>query len=135
MESMKSTGTDIGVRLRRIREFRNYTQEYMAGKLDVSQNAYSKMENGITPITTDRLEQLAKVLDVPIETMLNSERNIFNVDNSTIDKFYIENLHGENKEAWQKVIAVLEQQNQYLKDQNAQLLNTIQALSGKIATS
>lgn len=124
-------GTDIGMRLRKIREFRNYTQEYMANKLDVSQNAYSKMENGITPITTDRLEQLATILDVPVETVLNSERNIFNVDNSTIDKFYIENLHGENKEAWQKVIAIQEQQIAYLKEQNSILLRTIEAIGKK----
>lgn len=133
MENIKSTGADIGMRLRRIREFRNYTQEYMAGKLDVSQNAYSKIENGITPITTDRLEQLAKILDVPVDSVLNTEHQIFNLDNNHIEKFYghIEHLHEENKELLQKTIAILEEQNAYLKEQNATLLKTIEALGRK----
>ncbi|MDR3694839.1 helix-turn-helix transcriptional regulator [Mucilaginibacter sp.] len=30
--------------IRKIREFRNYTQDYLAAKLQISQNAYSKIE-------------------------------------------------------------------------------------------
>ena len=32
--------------IRKIREFRNYTQDYLAAKLLISQNAYSKIELG-----------------------------------------------------------------------------------------
>lgn len=124
---------EIGNRLKKIREFRNFTQEYVAGKLDISQNAYHKLENGTTRLTTDRLEQLASILDVPVDSILHSERQIFNLDNNHIDKFYgyIENLHEENKEVWQKTITVLEEQIQYLKEQNALLLKTIETLSKK----
>jgi transcriptional regulator with XRE-family HTH domain len=126
-------GADIGTRLKKIREFRNYTQEHMANKLDISQNAYHKLENGTTKLTTDRLEQIAKVLDVPVESILNSEKQVFNLDNNHIDKFYgyIENLHDENKEAWQKTVAILEEQIAYLKEQNSSLLKTIEVISKK----
>jgi transcriptional regulator with XRE-family HTH domain len=126
-------GADIGTRLKKIRELRNYTQEHMANKLDISQNAYHKLENGTTKLTTDRLEQIAKVLDVPVESILNSEKQVFNLDNNHIDKFYgyIENLHDENKEAWQKTVAILEEQIAYLKEQNSSLLKTIEVISKK----
>jgi len=94
----------------------------MAQKLDISQNAYSKIENGITPITTDRLEQIARALDVPVESVINGERRVFNLDNNTIDKFYIENLHEENKDAMQQTIDLLKEEVQYLKAQNETLL-------------
>lgn len=49
---------------RKIREYRNYTQEYLAAKLRISQNAYSKIEIGHTRITIDRLFIIADVLGV-----------------------------------------------------------------------
>ena len=126
--------SELGIRIRKIREFRNYTQTHLADKLNISQNAYSKIENGTSKLTTDRLEQLAKILDVPVESMLNSERQIFNFDNSPIEKFYgyIENLHEENKEVIQKTMNILEQQSQFLKQQNEILIKAIEAFTKKL---
>lgn len=36
---------DIGFKIRRYREARNYTQEFMASQLNISQGSYSKIEN------------------------------------------------------------------------------------------
>jgi len=126
--------TETGIRIKKIREFRNYTQTHMADKLKISQNAYSKIENGITPVTTDRLEQIAKALDVPVESILNGERQVFNLDNNNIDKFYgfIENLQEENREAIQQTISMQTQQIDYLKGQNEQLMKTIAAMTQKL---
>ena len=41
----------IGYKIKNIRELKNFTQEYMAEKLDISQAAYSKMEKGDTKIS------------------------------------------------------------------------------------
>jgi len=56
--------------IRKIREFRNYTQDYLAAKLLISQNAYSKIELGYSKITLDRLFQIAVVLDVEVMQLL-----------------------------------------------------------------
>jgi len=112
---------EIGMRIRKIREFRNYTQTHLAEKLNISQNAYSKIENGTSKLTTDRLEEVAKVLDVPVESILNNESKIFNIDNNHIEKFYIEHLHEENKE-----------RIQVLKQQNEMLIKAIEALTKKL---
>jgi transcriptional regulator with XRE-family HTH domain len=60
----------VAANIRKVREHRNYTQEYLAAKLHISQNAYSKIELGYTRITVERLFQIAEVLDVdPVEVI------------------------------------------------------------------
>lgn len=117
---------ESSLKIKRLREYRNLTQQYIADKLDISQNAYSKIENGTTKIRLDRLEQIAKVLDVPVESIISGEKQVLNIENNTIDKFYayIENLHEENKE-------LLLKQIEYLQSQNELLLQTIKEFSRK----
>lgn len=117
---------ESGLRIKRLREFRNFTQQYLADKLEISQNAYSKIENGSTKLTIERLEQIAQLLDVPFDTVL-SEKSLFNFENNTISKFYalIENLHEEKE-------GILQQQIEFLQKQNGQLLKTIEELGKKL---
>ncbi len=70
----------VAVNIRKIREFRNYTQEYLAVKLDISQNAYSKIELGYTKITLERLYQIAQILDVDLIELIKA-------DNTNVEKF------------------------------------------------
>ncbi|WP_342646740.1 helix-turn-helix transcriptional regulator [Mucilaginibacter sp. CSA2-8R] len=65
----------VAVNIRKIREFRNYTQEYLAIKLDISQNAYSKIELGYTKITLERLYQIAQILDVDLIELIKADGN------------------------------------------------------------
>lgn len=62
-----------GQKLRVIREFRNYSQEHIAARLGISQNAYSRIENNQTRITADRLQALAAILQVPTEELLSEK--------------------------------------------------------------
>jgi transcriptional regulator with XRE-family HTH domain len=63
----------IAVNIRKLREYRNYTQEYLAFKLNISQNAYSKIELGYTKITVDRLFHIADILEKdPIDILQNT---------------------------------------------------------------
>ena len=52
------------IRLRR--ETLNYTQAYVAGKLGISQNAYSKIESGQTNFTVKRLYEVANILEANV---------------------------------------------------------------------
>ena len=65
----------VSSNIRKIREYRDYTQDYLAMKLGISQNAYSKIELAYTRITLERLIQIAQVLNVDIVDLLctNSE--------------------------------------------------------------
>lgn len=59
--------------IRKRREERNYTQEYLAYKLNISQNAYSKIELGYTKITVERLFQIAEVLEMSAVGLLDGD--------------------------------------------------------------
>lgn len=68
-------------KIRKIRESRNYTQEFMAESLKITQRAYSSIENGKTQLTIDRLFEIAKVLGTSILEILNLENSpIFNTN-------------------------------------------------------
>jgi transcriptional regulator with XRE-family HTH domain len=60
-----------GNKLRVFREFRNYSQEYVAEKLGITQNAYSRIETNQTRVSADRLRQLSDILNVPIAEILS----------------------------------------------------------------
>ncbi len=63
----------IATNIRRIRESKGYTQEYIALKLGISQNAYSKIELGYTKITLERLFQIADVLEITVAELLDTD--------------------------------------------------------------
>lgn len=62
---------DVANNIRNIRIDRNYTQDYLAAKLKISQNAYSKIELGRTRITVEKLLMIADVLDTNACDLIN----------------------------------------------------------------
>ena len=77
-QTTKFTMNDIARNIKQIRELKSFTQEYMAQKLDISQPAYVKIEQGLTTLKIDRLQQIADILEVDISALLNTT-NIFNI--------------------------------------------------------
>jgi transcriptional regulator with XRE-family HTH domain len=67
--------------IRRLRVLRNYRQDYMAEQLGISQNAYSRLENGETKLDVERLRKIAEVLEVGVEDLFNPEALVFNTHN------------------------------------------------------
>ncbi|QEM11160.1 MULTISPECIES: helix-turn-helix domain-containing protein [Mucilaginibacter] len=61
--------------IRKLRESRNYSQEYMAGKLRISQNTYSKLELGYTALTLERLILIAAILEVSLISLVITPDN------------------------------------------------------------
>jgi transcriptional regulator with XRE-family HTH domain len=117
---------NAGLRIKKIREYRNFTQQHMADSLEISQNAYSKIENETTKMTTNRLEQIAKILDVPFETIINDEHQIFNLNNNHVEKFYIENLTEQKTELLERTIDILKEHLDFLKNQNIELIKLLE---------
>ena len=73
----------IAANIRHKREYRNYTQEYLALKLDISQNAYSKIELGYTKITVERLFQIADILEFDVTELLGMGESLKNLRTGT----------------------------------------------------
>jgi transcriptional regulator with XRE-family HTH domain len=64
---MKNT---VGLKIKKLRELRNYTQTYMAIELDITQQGYSKIEKE-GRLTVDQLDKIAKILQVESAYILN----------------------------------------------------------------
>ena len=62
----------VATNIRKIREYRGYPQEYLAMKLGISQNAYSKIELAYTKLTVERLLEITSILEIDIVTLLNN---------------------------------------------------------------
>lgn len=60
----------LGEVIKKHREEKGFTQEYMAEKLGVSRQAVSKWENGVTEPSTSNLFALAELFGVPIEDFM-----------------------------------------------------------------
>ena len=88
---------NIGTNIKNIRELKNFSQEYVANEIEVSQSTYSRIENGTAPIKIDILQRIAEVLEVDLSTLL-STTNIFNVNfNAAVHQSgYNINNHGNN---------------------------------------
>lgn len=69
----------IGKKIERVRKLRGLTQEEVGEGLGISKQAVSKLEQS-EMLEEDRLEQIAKVLGVTKEGLLNfNEEKIFNI--------------------------------------------------------
>jgi transcriptional regulator with XRE-family HTH domain len=74
MGTMSESKTrEVVANIRKIREFRNYTQDYLAAKLGISQNAYSKIELGYSNITLSRLIEISEILEVELVNIIKAE--------------------------------------------------------------
>lgn len=66
------------VKIKQIRELKNLTQEFVANELEISTRAYSKIENGETQLTINRLNEISAILQVdPMEVLGFDEKQIF----------------------------------------------------------
>lgn len=94
--------------IRKIRESKGYSQEYIAFKLSINQSTYSKIENNQIKLDTIKLKQLANILDVEVE-------KLFTPTNSINEK--------------EKYINILEKENELLKKENIYLKDLINKLT------
>ena len=67
----------VNEKIRKFREAKDWSQEQMAEKLNMSLNGYAKIERGESKIYLDKLDQIAQVFDIDvIELMQSDGRNI-----------------------------------------------------------
>ncbi|WP_394776097.1 helix-turn-helix transcriptional regulator [Flavobacterium sp.] len=63
--------SSIKNKIKSIRELKNYTQEYMADQLGVTQAGYSKIEKGKTMLSYIKLVEIARILEVSVEDVIS----------------------------------------------------------------
>lgn len=108
----------IGFNIRKQREVKGFSQDYMANVLEISQASYARLENEDTKITVERLYKIAEILDANIIDFFDADRiTIQNQNNYENANGLVQNLHIENKEILDKLLQS--------KDEQISLLNKI----------
>lgn len=116
----------IGQKIKKLRELKNFTQSHLASELGITQSAYSKMELGETEVSYSKLAKIAEVFGMsPEEIMTFNEQMIFNVmHNQTGNGFVINKGFTENeKKLYEDQITHLKEEINYLKKVLDKLLN------------
>ena len=67
---------NIGDKIRKVTELKSFTQDYMAGKLEISQRAYSKIENNDIKLDWGRIEYSSKILDIEPFDLISFDDNL-----------------------------------------------------------
>ena len=108
--------------IRKTREQKNYTQEYMAAQLDIDTKSYSNLENGISKLSVDRLLRISEILETTPESFLNPAQNFSfthcaNSGYLNHPKFNNDEGFKEAKNAWNTLIDELRSEVKFLREQ------------------
>ena len=110
----------IGNKIRKIRELKGFTQDYMAVKLEMSQRAYSKIENEEIKLDWQRIETISKVLGIdPIELVSFDDNLVFNnspLSGKNNTNTMYNNFPDELKKSYEDRIQHLEKEILFLRD-------------------
>jgi transcriptional regulator with XRE-family HTH domain len=120
--------------IRKIRELRNYTQEYMADQLGLSVSGYGKIERSDSDINLSRITQIAEILNVSRTSLLefNSDALLKNMDeeNSQTNIKQAPAVVQETKSLNQDDFSTLLDIIRTLKEENTKLKAEIEKLKG-----
>jgi hypothetical protein len=112
---MEKNFKTVADRIKEMRLKKNYSQDYIAKRLGISQKAYSKIENNETRLNVDALLSIADVLEIPVNHFFNDSKapmlNDFssgregdNVIYKTTNEYAKEDLYKELLKAKEEVI-------------------------------
>ena len=88
----------VNEKIRTIRETRNWSQEDMAEKMNMSKNGYAKIERGETKLNLHKLDQIANIFNIDVlELIKNDDKNVLFFMNDHNTDYYgsNENLTSE----------------------------------------
>ena len=69
----------IGHKIKKISELRNFTQEHIAEKLNITQAGYSKIERNEVDLNLEKLDKLAQIFEMkPEEILTFDEKYVLN---------------------------------------------------------
>jgi transcriptional regulator with XRE-family HTH domain len=117
----------VNEKIRLIRESKGLTQEDVAKKLDISVNSYGDIERGNTNLKLNRLEQIAKILEISLPELIDtSDKGILNINfkNKQRDVYFGSSSELEK----QQLIIELKDKELAMKDRENENLREIIAL-------
>jgi transcriptional regulator with XRE-family HTH domain len=106
---------NVGRKIRMVRESRQLSQEYVAGRMKISQQAYSRLEHDGENVSLKRLKQLAEALEVPLQSLIGDDdlyiqQNYNQQGGNASSVLYIQGLADTERLAYENHIADLRRQ-------------------------
>ena len=77
MNTTQQLVNEIRERIKRIRFEKGYTQDNMADMLNISQNAYHKIEKGYSRIDLRKFIDIANILEIEISELINGPEYVY----------------------------------------------------------
>lgn len=115
----------IGGNIRKWRNLKGVKQKSLAGVLRVSEASMSNIENNLTDLSLRQLEDIAQVLDIPVENLFNDPQECY----AAKAKKSKAAEPGDESELMQAVIRSLEKKDQQLQSILQQVLQTMSLLA------
>lgn len=126
---MAKSGTfEIGKNIKKLREFRGYSQQYMADQLDITQKTYSNIEADDGKVNKGQIEHIAQILEVdPAYLLTYDDKIVFNNTDcndmfntyhnapSSKERELYETRIEEQKMLYEQMMAKLKEENEFLK--------------------
>ena len=110
---------DVGTNIRKLRELKGFSQEYMSQQLKLSQRQLSRIENNETDVSLTKLERIGEILEVSLTQILGfDERFIFqNCENAFGTNQNYCAFSEKEREQYEKRITHLEGEIVFLRNQ------------------
>jgi transcriptional regulator with XRE-family HTH domain len=118
----------LGMKIKKVRELKNFKQETVAEMLGMSQSNYSRIETDEAAPSPERLEQIAKVLGVSVQDIIAFDEKVFFNQmnnqtavgyNNTVNQYGLsENerkLYEDKIKLLEEMVIILRQENENLK--------------------
>lgn len=124
----------IEEKIKNLRELKNFTQEFMAEQLGISQAAYSKIESGATKLSYSKIIDIAKIFGVQVEELLafdsqkyfNSFNNVKGSNNGSVtinvEEGDVKNLYEDKIKLLEKLLNITESELNKYKDRFGDLM-------------
>lgn len=77
MNAAQQLVDEIRERIKKIRLEKGYSQDYMADKLNISQNAYHKLEKGYCRIHLLKLIDISTILEIELMELINGPEYVY----------------------------------------------------------
>ena len=112
----------LGENIKKLRELKNYTQQYLADELGISLSGYGKIERDQTEITMARLLEIAKILEIDLFSLIHFNGNDLFKNGKQSNETKASEPSSLCLDLQQQLIQKYKEENEYLKELVSQLM-------------
>lgn len=108
---------EIITKIKKLRIAKGINQSDMADRLNITRSAYQKIETGESYAWAKYMDELLGILDTtPKDFFSDIGKRVINQNNYEGSTGYVEHLHQENKEVYEKLIVAKDEKIEFLKN-------------------